>query len=153
MCAARQPGPEATVAVGAVLVNGEGHVLLVRRARPPMQGAWTLPGGRVEPGESLDDAVKREIREEVALDATVVCPLGVVPIRAGGRAYLIHEFLLEAVDRDAVPVAGDDAAEARWVPRETIASLGVEQSAVDVIDRALGEAAARGVSAPGARPG
>ena len=134
-------------AVGAVVVDRLARVLLVRRARPPNQGAWTLPGGRIERGESHEGAIIREVLEETGLAARVLCPLGVVPIAGEGFAYEIHEHLLvPAHDGDAALVAVDDAAEARWARREELAELGVAQEAVEVIDRGLAEERRRRLS-------
>ncbi len=132
----------AVVAVGAVVLDEAGRVLLVRRGRPPLAGTWTLPGGRVEPGESLDDAVLREVREETSLRARVVCDLGMVPVAGEGFAYEIHEHLLTPIG-DSTPRAGDDADDARWVLRHELAAFDVRDDAVAVIDRALAEARAR----------
>jgi 8-oxo-dGTP diphosphatase len=141
-----QAGPIGpVVAVGAVVVDRSLRVLLVRRARPPSAGTWTLPGGRVEPGESLEGAIVREIREETALDTRVVCSLGIVHIAREGFAYAIHEHLLSPVDDQAPLLAGDDAAEARWVPRTDFARLFVQPEVVELVDRGLGEARARGL--------
>jgi ADP-ribose pyrophosphatase YjhB (NUDIX family) len=141
---ASQAEPRApAVAVGAVVVDAAGRVLLVRRARPPSVGAWTLPGGRVEPGESLEAAVVREVREETALETRVICALGVVDVAREGYAYAIHEHLLAPLDPTAPAVAGDDAAEVRWVARGELAAFGVRADAVAVIEQGLAEAIAR----------
>jgi acetyl-CoA carboxylase carboxyl transferase subunit beta len=107
-----------------------------------MAGAWTLPGGRVQPGESFDAAIVRELLEETALAVRVVCDLGTVPIEGEGFRYVIHERL--AVPECHPPgelVAGDDAADARWFAREELASVGLLPDALAVVD--LGFAAAR----------
>jgi ADP-ribose pyrophosphatase YjhB (NUDIX family) len=137
--------PPAVTAVGAVVVHRDGRVLLVRRGRPPSVGAWTLPGGRVEPGESLEQAVLREVLEETSLRARVVCALGVVPLAREGFAYAIHEHLLVPIE-DVAPLAGDDALEARWVERGDVPNYAVADGAVAVIDRGLGVARARGLA-------
>jgi ADP-ribose pyrophosphatase YjhB (NUDIX family) len=138
-------GP-ATLAVGAVVIAPRGSVLLIRRGRPPGEGSWTLPGGRVEPGESLEAAVVRELFEETAVRARAVCLLGVVRVAREGFAYDIHEHLLVPTD-DTTLRAGDDAAEARWVGPEELASLGVYADAIAVIGRGLAEARRRGLTA------
>jgi 8-oxo-dGTP diphosphatase len=130
-------------AVGAVVLERAGRVLLVRRGRPPGEGTWTLPGGRVEPGETLEEAVVREVREETGLAARVVCGLGTVDVAREGFVYVIHEHLLVPLDVCAVPVAGDDADDARWASWDDLARLGVHPDAVAVIERGLAEARAR----------
>jgi ADP-ribose pyrophosphatase YjhB (NUDIX family) len=142
-----QAEPRAVAAVGAVVVDRTGRVLLIRRGRPPSAGAWTLPGGRVEPGESTEHAVVREVREETALQAHVVCGLGVVNVAREGFVYEIHEHLLAPVSvGDAPPRAGDDAADVRWVDPRELSGLAVALDAITVIDRGLEEARARGLT-------
>jgi acetyl-CoA carboxylase carboxyl transferase subunit beta len=131
------PQAEPVFAVGAVVIDSRGRILLVRRGRPPSKGAWTLPGGKIEPGESLEVAVVREVLEETALRTRVVCPLGVVTIAREGFAYEIHEHLLVPVDPLAPVCAGDDAVDARWIPRGDLEALGVLSDAVEVVDRGL----------------
>jgi 8-oxo-dGTP diphosphatase len=131
------------LAVGAVVVDRRERVLLVRRGRPPSVGVWTLPGGRVEDGESFEDAVLREVREETALEARVVCPLGVVPVAREGFAYAIHEYLLVPLDEGARIAPGDDAADACWARRDELEGLDVWPDVVVLVERGLVEARAR----------
>ncbi len=135
-----------TQAVGAVVVDA-GRVLLIRRARPPGRGQWTLPGGRIEPNESNEQAVVRELAEETSLRVRVIAPLGVVAIEREGFRYAIHEYLCALADdaRGAPPEpqAGDDAAEVRWVDPADLESLGVLADARAVIERGLAEAHAQ----------
>lgn len=138
-----QERTHAAQAAGAVIVNGDGAVLLVRRGRPPLEGAWTLPGGRVEPGESPEEAIVREAHEETSLRVRVVAKIAVVPLDREGYAYDIHEYLCVPVSRNedlSVPTlrAGDDAAEARWVDPDTATELGLSAAARKVIDEGLG---------------
>jgi ADP-ribose pyrophosphatase YjhB (NUDIX family) len=140
----RQAEPPVVAAAGAVVVDRGGRVLLVKRGRPPSLGSWTLPGGRLEAGESPEAAVVREVAEETEVRARVVCPLGVVRIAREGFLFAIHEHLLVPLDeRRAQPRAGDDAAEARWVERSELEVLGVAPDAVAVVDRGLAEALSR----------
>lgn len=110
------PTPE--VCVGAVARRGD-EVLLVRRGRPPGAGLWSLPGGRVRPGEDLHSAVVREIAEETGLEVVVDAFVGWVErIGPGPPAhhFVILDFAVTVLDPDAELVPGDDAAEAAWAP-------------------------------------
>jgi mutator protein MutT len=104
---------ETKLAVGAVVFREDGAVLLVRRANPPARGSWTLPGGRVESRESLEEAIVREMREETSL---VVAPIRVVEtlvLERDGFSYRITDFLCRVISGEAR--AASDAASARWV--------------------------------------
>lgn len=98
--------------MGAVITDGTGRILLVRRGRPPGVGLWSVPGGRVEPGETDAAAVAREVREETGLTVTVGGLLGSV-VREGPEAtYDIFDYAAEPTG--GTLRAGDDAADARW---------------------------------------
>jgi len=133
--------PEAPVAaVGGVVID-DGAVLLVRRAFPPRQGEWSLPGGRLELGESLTEGVAREVREETGLDVEVGVVVDVfdrVHRDEAGRIryhFVIVDFLCRP--RGGTLAAGDDAADVRWVRRADVAALGVNAYAAGVIERAF----------------
>ena len=109
--------------VGAIVVDDDGRLLLVRRANPPAQGLWSIPGGRVEPGESDESAVVRELAEETGLVGEVIREVGSVTREApGGGRYVIRDFLLR-VASTAQPIAGDDAADAAWFDVSELADL------------------------------
>jgi 8-oxo-dGTP diphosphatase len=109
------------VCVGAVVV-ADGRLLLVRRAHEPGAGEWSVPGGRVEAGETLADAVVREVAEETGLDVVCGDLLGWVERIGDAHHFVILDFACELVGEGA-PVAGDDAAEAAWVPLPQVAGL------------------------------
>jgi ADP-ribose pyrophosphatase YjhB (NUDIX family) len=139
----REDERERVEAVGAVVVRADGQVLVVRRGKAPSKGAWTLPGGRVEPGETLEAAIEREVREETGLDVRALVEVAVVPIDVdeGERfSYAIHEYLC-VPRRDETPcvalVPGDDADDARWVEAADLAALGVSAEARGVVERAM----------------
>jgi len=107
----RDPG-HLVPCVGAVVHDAAGRLLLVRRGRPPAQGRWSLPGGRVGPGESDEAAVVRELREETGLAVSVGRLLGRVRRPAGTTQYLIRDYACQLVAGELR--AGDDAAAACW---------------------------------------
>ena len=100
--------------VGAIVFDEDGRLLLVRRANPPAQGLWSIPGGRVEPGESDEGAVVRELAEETGLTGGVEREVGTITREApDGGTYVIRDYLLR-VRPGSTPIAGDDASEAAW---------------------------------------
>jgi 8-oxo-dGTP diphosphatase len=101
--------------VGAVVRDDAGRLLLIRRGQEPSRGLWSLPGGRVEPGETLEAAVVREVREETGLDVRVGAPVGSVLIPAGAVVYDVTDFACTPTDPALPPVAGDDADDVAWV--------------------------------------
>lgn len=108
--------PEApAVAVGVFVLSADGQVLLVKRGRAPARGRWSVPGGKVNFGEGLAQAARREVREETGLDVDPEAVVTVIERRVEGFHYLIVD-LLARVGARSEPVAGDDAAAARWVP-------------------------------------
>jgi 8-oxo-dGTP diphosphatase len=108
------------VAVGAVVVD-DGALLLVRRGRGPAAGEWSVPGGRVERGETLAEAVVREVAEETGLEVVCGPLLGWVERIGDDHHHVILDF--EATLLGGTLAAGDDAAEAAWVPAGEVTDL------------------------------
>ena len=109
------------VCVGAIIVEGD-CLLLIRRGRGPAEGEWSIPGGHVEAGETLAEAVVREVAEETGLVGVCCSLVGWVerigpPPGVTGPPYhfVIFDFRVILLG-DHQPVAGDDAAEVAWVP-------------------------------------
>lgn len=102
------------ITVDAVIL-WEGKILLIRRGKNPYQNFWALPGGFVEYGETTEEAVIRETKEETGLDCDIVQLVGVysAPDRDPRGHTISVAYLLEV--KKGTPVAGDDAAYAAWI--------------------------------------
>jgi 8-oxo-dGTP diphosphatase len=105
--------------VGAVAVDGD-CLLLIRRGRGPAAGEWSVPGGRVAAGETLAEAVVRELREETGLEAVCGELVGWVERISAEHHFVIFDFAVTVLDPSALR-AGDDAAEAAWVALDEVA--------------------------------
>lgn len=128
-------GMDVVLAAGAVITDGAGRVLLVERARDPQRGRWSVPGGRVEPGESLASAAAREALEETGLRIEVGHELLTVRLPTGdGREFEIHDFSATVVGGVLEP--GDDAADARWVSPDELHTLPLTTHLLDHLRRA-----------------
>jgi 8-oxo-dGTP diphosphatase len=114
--------PTPVPAVGVVCLRGD-SVLLIRRGTPPRQGEWSLPGGRIEPGERAVDAALRELGEETGVEAEITGLIDVVDglFPEAGRHYVLIDYAARWVSGE--PVAGDDALEARFVALDEVESL------------------------------
>jgi acetyl-CoA carboxylase carboxyl transferase subunit beta len=104
-------------AAGAVIRDRTGRLLVVRRRNPPAAGSWSLPGGRVEPGETPAQAAAREVHEETGL--TVAIGEQLARLSIGG--FDVRDFA--ATVTGGTLAAGDDATEARWVTLAELATM------------------------------
>ncbi|TDD59132.1 NUDIX domain-containing protein [Kribbella antibiotica] len=108
--------------VGALVYDEQRRLLVVRRANDPGRGLWSLPGGRVEPGEDDPTAVVREVAEETGLTVQVGTLVGEVEREAPqGRLYVIRDY--EATPLSGTLTPGDDATDARFVTRPELLAL------------------------------
>lgn len=128
------PRPE--VCVGAIAVH-DGHLLLVRRGHGPAAGEWSVPGGRVEPGEVLAEAVVREVAEETGLEALCGPFVGWVERLEDAFHYVILDFTVTVVG-DIEPTAGDDAAEAAWIPIGDVPEMRLVDGLAEFLQEHLG---------------
>ena len=124
--------------VGALIFE-DGRILMAQRGKPPLMGQWSLPGGLVETGESLAEAVRREVREETGLE---IEPLGVLEIferimRNVEGAAEYHYVLIDYICRVAGGslAAGDDVCGVEWVRRRDLPALHITEGTLAVIEK------------------
>jgi 8-oxo-dGTP diphosphatase len=128
--------------VGALILEGD-SVLLIQRGREPLRGYWSLPGGAVETGELLTDALRREVREETGLEVEVLRLVEVferiLPDEAGAVRH--HYVLLDYLCRTTLGEAraGDDAMDVRWIPRSELSRYQITAGTLNVIEKAFRE--------------
>lgn len=133
------PPTRPLVAVGVLLLDGD-RVLLVQRAKPPAVGRWTVPGGKVELGETLEEAALRELAEETGMSATLGPVVEILDrvVRDEAGAISYHYVILDFLGSDpqGTPVAASDSLDARWVALADLDSYSLTDGLRAVIDRA-----------------
>ena len=130
--------PWPVVAVGAIVWKQD-LFLLIRRATPPRQGGWSIPGGRQEAGETVHEAVHREIGEEAGIEIDITGIVTVVDLIDRDEAEIKHHYTvidMLAEWRSGEARAGDDAMETAWVALEEIADYDLPDLQVEVIAKA-----------------
>lgn len=119
--------------VGGVVINPAGFLLVVQRKNEPARGMWSLPGGRVEQGETAEVAVVREVTEETGIFAQVLREVGTVQRAApGGGIYDIRDFLM-VDDSETQPLAADDALDARYVTPAQLRDLPTSPGLIEAL--------------------
>lgn len=128
------------VGVGALILDGD-RILLVERGKEPLKGLWSLPGGVLETGETLEEGLRREVREETGLEieAPKVHEIFERILRDADGACEYHYVLIDYVCRKAGGVlrAADDACRAEWVSRARMAEYRITEGTLPVIERAF----------------
>jgi 8-oxo-dGTP diphosphatase len=126
--------------VGALVFNHD-RILLVERGKEPLKGYWSLPGGVLEGGETLEQGIVREVREETGLE---VKPVKVIEIferivRDAGGAAEYHYVLIDYICRvtGGSLCAADDASRAAWVPRRLLSNYQITTGTLPVIEKAF----------------
>jgi len=118
--------------VGAVVTDGQGRLLLIKRGHEPSAGLWSIPGGRIEPGESDAEALVREMLEETGLAVEPGRLLGRVQRPGlGGAVIDIRDYTATVIGGTLRP--GDDAAEARWVAAGELDSLEITEGLIEAL--------------------
>ena len=117
--------------VGALVHDSNGRLLLVRRANPPGEGLWSIPGGRVESGETDEAAVTREVAEETGLSVTVGRLVGSVERPAPNGVFLIFDY--ECQVTSGVLRAGDDASDVAWADSAMLATLPTAEGLLEAL--------------------
>ena len=118
--------------VGAVVIDGQGRLLMIKRGHEPGAGLWSIPGGRIEPGETDAEAVAREMTEETGLKVQVGRLIGRVR-RPGLNGAVIDIRDYAAAVTGGTLRAGDDAADARWVAPGELESLDITEGLIDAL--------------------
>ena len=133
-------------AVSAAIFR-DGRVLLVQRSRPPSAGVWSLPGGHIEPGETVLDAIHRELREETSVIARIAEIIGakdVIHLNDSGDLIfhrVVNVFCGEWLSGE--PEAGDDAAAAGWYDPDALAGLATTEGLAEIVRSAKMKLAGR----------
>jgi ADP-ribose pyrophosphatase YjhB (NUDIX family) len=126
--------------VGAIILR-RNSILLVQRGRNPLKGFWSLPGGLIEPGEKIEAALIREVKEETGLEVRPTKTFEIferIILDTKGHPeyhYILHDYLCKVVGGELK--AGDDAGQVAWVTRASLRSLQLTEGTLPVIERAF----------------
>jgi 8-oxo-dGTP diphosphatase len=125
--------PPVVACVGAVVLDAAGRLLLIRRGHDPHAGLWSVPGGRVEDGETLEQAVRREVLEETGLSVRPGAVVGRMRIPAASVVYDVVDLACTVDPADQQPVAGDDATDVMFADAATLDRLPCTPRLVDTL--------------------
>ena len=148
--------PDRPFLAASVCVVRDGRVLLAARARPPLEGVFTLPGGLVETGETLAETALRELREEVAVEAEIIGFVGPVEVIERDEADRIkHHFVICAHAARWISgegTIGDEAQEVRWLRPDELGSVRTTRGLPGIIGKAVALASQPETSWPNGSP-
>lgn len=139
----RREYPDAPIVTVGLIVRRNGRVLLVQRGKEPNKGRWSIPGGAVEPGETLRAAAEREVREECSIETRAGDVAGVFEVIIPEASphpryhYVIIDFLAEYVSGELAHAS--DSADARWVNLAELNELDVTEPARQLISNLLSQ--------------
>jgi mutator protein MutT len=122
------------VGVGAIIFDDAGRVLLIQRGKPPAAGQWSVPGGKLEPAETLAQAVAREVREETGLIVEVGTLACVLERIAADYHFVLLDYFARVIGGELA--AASDARDARFVDPDQLLTLPLTEGLVDVLARA-----------------
>lgn len=138
----RQYPPHPLIGVGAIIFDGD-SALLVERAGEPLKGWWSIPGGLLETGERLEDALRREVLEETGLQIEIVYRFDIferIMRDAEGRAeyhYVLIDYVCKVTGGEPVP--GDDVSRVEWVPCARLREYKVTSGTIEAVERAYAD--------------
>lgn len=113
------------VPAAVAIIERPGVVLMARRAHPPYEGTWDLPGGFLEAGELPEQGLRRELREELGLEARTLRLVGFATDRYGPRGFQVLTVIYRVDPAPGAVTAADDVAEVRWFPKHAIPYRGI----------------------------
>jgi 8-oxo-dGTP diphosphatase len=123
------------IAVGCVIFDSDRKVLLVKRKHPPNQGSWAVPGGKVNFGELIEGALKREMREEISVEVRPKELMAIVEIIKEGFHYVILDFVCEITNGEVK--AGSDAEDARFFSINEMKEISISPTTLEMIEKYL----------------
>ena len=140
----RQYPQHPLLGVGAIIFGAGDTVLLVERAGEPLKGWWSIPGGLLETGELLEDALRREVLEETGLEVEVLYRFDIferIMRDAQDKAeyhYVLVDYVCRAIGGEARP--GDDVSRVEWVPYGNLRDYKITSGTIEAVERAHAEA-------------